>query len=46
MSIQINLDVPALERLINGDKEMEVRLKDGVIANFVDRHLRVLLKDE
>lgn len=46
MSVNIQLDVPALERLINGDKEMEVKLKDGVILNFVDKKLRGLLKDE
>ena len=28
------------------NKEFELKLKDGVIANFVDKHLRVLLKDE
>lgn len=46
MSIKLQLDVPALERLIKDDKEMEVKLKDGVILNFVDRKLRGLLKDD
>jgi len=46
MSIKMSLDVPALERLVKDDKELEIQLKHGVIMNFVDRYLRGLLKDE
>jgi hypothetical protein len=46
MSIQMSLSVPALERLIKDDSEIEVQLKQGVIANFVDKHLRSLLNDD
>jgi hypothetical protein len=46
MSIKLSLDVPAVERLFKDDKELEVKLKQGVILNFVDRYLRNLLKDE
>ena len=46
MSIQMSLTVPALERLIKDDPEVELKLKEGVIANFVDRHLRKLLNDD
>jgi len=42
----MSLDVPALERLVKDDKELEIQLKHGVIMNFVDRYLRGLLKDE
>lgn len=45
MSIQMSLTVPALERLIKDDEEMEFKLKEGVIANFVEKHLKRLLND-
>ena len=46
MSIKMSLDVPAMERLFKDDKELEVQLKHGVMMNFVDKYMRVLLKDE
>lgn len=46
MAIVIRLDVPALERLIGGDSEVEVELRKGVVAEFARRHLTAVLKDE
>lgn len=46
MSIVIRLDVPALERLIGGDTEVEVQLRKGVVEEFARRHLTAVLKDE
>jgi len=46
MSIVIRLDVPALERLIGGDSEVEVQLRQGVVEEFAKRHLVKILKDE
>jgi len=46
MSIKMSLDTPALERLFKDDNELEVQLKQGVIMNFVNKHMMALLKDE
>lgn len=46
MSIVIRLDVPALERLIGGDSEVEVQLRKGVVEEFAKRHLTAVLKEE
>lgn len=43
--IVIRLDVPALERLIGGDSEVEVQLRQGVVEEFAKRHLGAVLKD-
>lgn len=46
MSVNIRLDVPALERLIGGDTEIEVELRKGVVEAFAKHHLTAVLKDE
>lgn len=46
MSIVIRLDVPALERLIGGDSEVEVQLRHGIVEAFAKRHLVAVLKDK
>lgn len=46
MSIAFQLDVPALERLLGGDTEVEVKLRQGVVEEFAKRHLVKVLKDE
>lgn len=46
MSIQMSLDVPAMERLFKDDKELEIKIKQGVMMNFIDKYLRKLLNDE
>ena len=45
MAVQILLDVPALERLIGNDKEMEVKVKESVISNFLNHNFRPLAED-
>jgi hypothetical protein len=46
MSVKIQMDVPALERLIGGDSEVEVELRKGVVENFARSRLRGLLSDD
>lgn len=46
MTIQIRLDVPALERLIGGDSAVEIELRKGVVEEFARRHLTAVLKDD
>jgi hypothetical protein len=42
----MSLDVPAMERLFKDDKELEIKIKQGVMMNFIDKYLRKLLKDD
>jgi len=44
--IEIRLDVPALERLIGGDSQVEIDLRRGVVEAFAKTHLTKILKDE
>lgn len=44
--VRIALNVPALERLLGGDSELEVHLRHQVAENFCRRHLKSLLKSE
>lgn len=46
MAIKLDLDIPALERLIGGDSEVEVNLRRGIVEEFARRHLSSVLKDE
>lgn len=38
--VRLTLDLPALERLIGGDSEVEVQLRQGVVTSFAKRHLK------
>lgn len=42
--MKIVLDVPALERLLGGDTELEIELRKNVANEFANRHLSVLAK--
>lgn len=42
MTIKINLDLSALERLIGGDTEAEIIIREGVIQTFAKKHLKKL----
>ena len=44
MRLQLNL--PALERLIAGDSQMEVELRHQVVENFAKHHLKKLMNDD
>lgn len=44
--ISILLDTGALERLIGGNSEAEVKLRNGVVAEFAKRHFKAVLYDE
>jgi uncharacterized membrane-anchored protein YjiN (DUF445 family) len=46
MAIKLQLDVPALNRLIGGDSEVELDLRKGIVEYFVQQKLRNLLSDE
>ena len=46
MSIVLQLDVPALERLIGGDSQVEVELRKGVVEGFAKHKLTAVLKDK
>jgi len=45
MAINIQLDVPALERLINNDPDIAVEIKKGVLENFWQKNLKPLAND-
>ena len=38
MAIDLRLDVPALNRLIGGDSEIEVKLRESVARAFTEKH--------
>ena len=44
--IQLRLDVPAVERLIGGDTQVEVELRQGVVDAFCKRHINAVIKDK
>lgn len=44
MTIQLNL--PALERLLGGDTELEVQLRQQVVEAFARKRLKTLINDE
>lgn len=41
--VRLTLDLPALERLIGGDSDVEVELRQGVVASFAKRHLKEVI---
>lgn len=43
--VVITLTTPALERLLNGDKEVEVKLRHAVVENFAKHHIKAILHD-
>jgi hypothetical protein len=45
MKIQIN-SIEALERLIGGDTEIEIALRQSVVENFTRRHIKALANSE
>lgn len=44
--VQLFLNRPALERLIGGDTEVEVKLREQVVAEFVKKHLKQFQTDK
>lgn len=44
--VKISLSLPALERLLGGDSEMEVELRHQIVENFSKLHLREIVKTE
>lgn len=43
--VKIQLSLPALERLIGGNSELEVQLRHQVVANFAKHRLKELIND-
>lgn len=43
--MKVELTLPALERLIGGDSEIEVGLRTQIVEAFAEKHLRKLLND-
>lgn len=41
--VRLTLDLPALERLIGGDSDVEVELRQGVVTSFAKRHLKEVI---
>lgn len=44
--MKIELTLPALERLIAGDSEIEIGLRKGVVMEFAKKHLQGLVDEE
>jgi hypothetical protein len=44
--MKVILDAKALERLIGGDSEIEVELRNGVVQEFTRRHLKAVVNDQ
>ncbi len=45
IKIQIN-SLAALERLIGGDSEIEMEIRDNIVNEFTKKHLRMLAKED
>lgn len=45
MKIQIN-SLEALERLIGGDTTLEIEIRNSVVQNFVNKHLKALANEQ
>jgi len=43
--MKVSLTLPALERLIAGDTEIEVEIRQQIAENFAKRHLKTILND-
>ncbi len=44
--MRLSINLPALERLLAGDSELEVQLRQQVVENFAKKHLKTILNDE
>jgi hypothetical protein len=44
--MKLSLNLPALERLLGGDTEVEVELRDQIVSQFMKRHLPEVVKGE
>jgi hypothetical protein len=44
--VVIQLNLPALERLLGGDSAMEIELRHQVAEEFAKKHLKAILNDE
>lgn len=44
--MRLELNLPALERLIGGDTEIEMELRKQIVQTFAGKHLKDLAKDE
>lgn len=45
MQIQIN-NLAALERLIGGDSKLEFEIRNNIVQNFANKHLKTLVNDQ
>jgi uncharacterized membrane protein YheB (UPF0754 family) len=43
--MKVSLTLPALERLIAGDNQIEVEIRQQIAENFAKRHLKTILND-
>ncbi len=43
--MKLSLSLPALERLIGGDNQIEIELRQQIAEKFAERHLKCLLND-
>jgi len=43
--VKLSLSLPALERLLGGDTELEIQLREQIANAFARKHLKVLLND-
>jgi hypothetical protein len=46
LTVKLDLNLPALERLLGGDAELEVQLRKQIVAEFTERHLAGVVKTE
>jgi hypothetical protein len=46
VDVKLSLNLPALERLLGGDTEIEVELRNQIVAQFMKRHLPEVVKSE
>src|SRR4051794_37602979 len=44
--MRIELNLPALERLLGGDTEIEVHLRQQIVDEFTRKYLKSLMNDE
>ena len=44
--MRLELNLPALERLIGGDTEIEAALRQQVVEAFLKRHIKAILNNE
>lgn len=44
--MRLELTLPALERLLGGDTEVEAHLRQQIVEEFAKKHLKAILNDE